>query len=54
MNKKVLYFQTKFLTEEKEDVIKIKGFASTPDRDRQNDIVLPTAFSESLPRYLKI
>lgn len=54
MNKKVLYFQTKFLAEEKEDVIKIKGFASTPDRDRQNDIVLPTAFSESLPTYLKI
>ena len=30
---------------------KIKGFASTPDLDRQYDIVLPTAFQKSLENY---
>ena len=34
-------------------ILEIEGFASTPTKDRQGDIVLPTAFEESLPRYLK-
>lgn len=51
---KVLYFQTKFLAEKKAgDSITIKGFASTPDVDRVNDRVLPTAFSASLPVFMK-
>jgi HK97 family phage prohead protease len=51
---KVLYFQTKFLAEKKAgDAITIKGFASTPDVDRVNDRVLPTAFSASLPVFMK-
>ena len=31
--------------------VKIKGYASTPDLDRQFDIVLPTAFKKSLQNY---
>lgn len=50
---KVLYFQTKFLAEKKADSISIKGFASTGDVDRVKDKVLPTAFSETLPLFLK-
>jgi HK97 family phage prohead protease len=61
---KVLYFQTKFAGFQaksikneksgKEDkVITISGFASTPDVDRVNDRVLPTAFSKSLPVFMK-
>ncbi len=53
--KKILYFQTKFLAQKKEDgdTITITGFGSTGDVDRANDRILPTAFSESLPMFLK-
>lgn len=53
--KKVLYFQAKLevTKEQKDGSIKIKGFASTPDKDRYNDIVLVTAFNKSLPLFLK-
>lgn len=53
MHKKVLYFQTKFLAEKKEGAITISGFGSTGDLDRYNDKVLPTAFSDSLPTFMK-
>jgi HK97 family phage prohead protease len=53
MHKKVLYFQTKFLAEKKADSINIEGFASTGDVDRVKDKVLPTAFTETLPMFLK-
>lgn len=53
MHKKVLYFQTKFLAEKKGDSISIGGFASTGDVDRVKDKVLPTAFTETLPLFLK-
>lgn len=53
MNKKVLYFQTKFLAEKKEWTITIKGFGSTGDVDRHNDKVLPTAFAESVDMFMK-
>lgn len=53
MHKKVLYFQTKFLAEKKADSIIIDGFASTGDVDRARDKVLPTAFTDTLPMFLK-
>lgn len=53
MQKKVLYFQTKFLAEKKADSITITGFGSTGDLDRYNDKVLPTAFEDSLPTFMK-
>lgn len=55
--KDVKYFQAKFATEVKGEgdkkVITIKGFASTGDVDRVRDRVLPTAFTETLPMFLK-
>lgn len=33
--------------------VKIKGFASTPDLDRYDDIVQPTAFAEAMSTYMK-
>lgn len=53
MHKKVLYFQTKFLAEKKAETITIEGFASTGDVDRVRDKVLPTAFTDTLPLFLK-
>lgn len=53
MRKEILYFQTKFLAEKKADSITVKGFASTGDKDRYNDKVIPTAFTDSLPIFMK-
>lgn len=51
---KPLYFQTEVKSVERvADGVKIKGFASTPDLDRQYDIVVPTAFKRSLDQYIK-
>lgn len=51
---KTIYFQTEVKSVERvADGVKIKGFASTPDLDRQYDIVVPTAFKRSLEQYIK-
>jgi hypothetical protein len=51
---KTFYFQTEVKSVERvADGVKIKGFASTPDLDRQYDIVVPTAFKRSLDQYIK-
>lgn len=48
------YFQMEFKEVEVKDWnIKIKWFASTPDIDRYNDIVKPSAFKSSLDQYMK-
>lgn len=48
------FFQTELKSFERvADGVKIKGFASTPDLDRQYDIVIPTAFKRSLDQYIK-
>ena len=48
-----LYFQARFqASEQKDGVIKISGFASTPDIDRYNDRVLPSAFVDGLPVFM--
>lgn len=48
------YFQMEFKeVEVKEWSVKIKWFASTPDIDRYNDIVLSKAFKSSLDQYMK-
>jgi len=36
-----------------EPIIRIAGWASTPQRDLQGDVVLPEAFKDTLPRFLK-
>jgi len=51
---KINYFQVEFKNVEiKGEVIKIKGYASTPTIDRYNDIVDPKAFSNSIIEYMK-
>lgn len=51
---KTLHFQTEVKSVERvAEGVKIRGFASTPDIDRQNDIVLPMAFKRSLDQYIK-
>lgn len=51
---KTFYFQTEVKSFERvAEGVKIKGFASTPDLDRQYDIVVPTAFKRSLEQYIK-
>lgn len=51
---KINYFQIEFKKVEiKGEVIKIKGYASTPTIDRYNDIVDPKAFSNSIIEYMK-
>jgi hypothetical protein len=51
---KTFYFQTEVKSVERvADGVKIKGFASTPDLDRQYDIVVPMAFKRSLDQYIK-
>lgn len=49
----MLYFQAKFLAERKGDTITVKGFASTGDIDRVKDKVLPTAFTKTIPVFMK-
>lgn len=49
----MLYFQAKFLAERKGDTITLNGFASTGDIDRVKDKVLPTAFTKTLPLFMK-
>lgn len=39
-------------TEETSEGVIIEGYASTRDRDRQKDVVLPEAFQKSLPEYM--
>lgn len=52
--KKINYFQIAFKSvEHKNWVIKIKWFASTPDVDRRNDVVLPWAFDNSIKTYME-
>jgi HK97 family phage prohead protease len=47
------FFQCEFKEVElKEGKIKIKGFASTPDIDRYNDIVEPKAFNTAMSWYM--
>lgn len=51
---KIQYFQMEVKEVEiKSKVIKIKGFASTPDIDRCNDIVDPKAFKSSIEQYMQ-
>lgn len=51
---KTFHFQTEMKSVERvADGVKIKGFASTPDLDRQYDIVVPSAFKRSLDEYIK-
>lgn len=51
---KTQHFQMQMKSVEvKEGIIKIKGFASTPDVDRYNDIVDPKAFKSSIEQYMK-
>jgi len=51
---KINYFQCEFKEiEMKEGKIKIKGFASTPDIDRYNDIVNPKSFNNAIEGYMK-
>jgi HK97 family phage prohead protease len=48
------YFQCEFKEIEiKQDIIKIKWWASTPDIDRYNDIVNPKAFNTAIINYMK-
>lgn len=48
------HFQVLFKEVKQEDgKVKIKGFASTPDLDRYDDIVQPTAFAEAMSTYMK-
>ena len=47
-------FQCEFKEiEVKNDIVKIKWFASTPEIDRYNDIVDPNAFKNSIDQYMK-
>lgn len=51
---KTQYFHAEMKSVERvADGVKIKGFASTPDIDRQYDIVIPAAFQKSLEQYMK-
>ena len=50
---KKLHFQMSIKSAELHDgKVKIKGFASTPDLDRYDDIVVPTAFASSIEQYM--
>jgi len=47
-------FQMKFMEVKAVDgKLKIKGFASTPDLDRYDDIIQPTAFASAMATYMK-
>ena len=51
---KTRFFQAEMKEIEiKEGSIKIKGFASTPDIDRYNDIVNPKAFKSAIEWYMQ-
>ena len=39
--------------EDKDGSVVIEGYASTPDIDRYQDIVEPTAFSKAIEMYMK-
>lgn len=52
--KNMNHFQMLFKEVKQEDgKVKIKGFASTPDLDRYDDIVQPTAFAEAMKTYMQ-
>lgn len=52
--KSMNHFQMLFKeVKQEEGKVKIKGFASTPDLDRYDDIVQPTAFAEAMATYMK-
>lgn len=52
--KKTRYFQAEVKSvTDTEDGVKIAGFASTPDIDRVQDIVVPTAFERSIKEFLE-
>lgn len=52
--KSMNHFQMLFKeVQQEEGKVKIKGFASTPDLDRYDDIVQPTAFAEAMSTYMK-
>lgn len=52
--KSMNHFQMLFKeVKQEEGKVKIKGFASTPDLDRYDDIVQPTAFAEAMTTYMK-
>lgn len=56
MKNKAFYFQIQVkdvTTEENSTSVFIEGFASTPDVDRYQDIVEPTAFKDALEMYMK-
>lgn len=51
--KKTRYFQAEVKTvTETDEGVKIAGFASTPDIDRVQDIVVPTAFERSIKEFI--
>lgn len=51
--KKTRYFQAEVKSvTDTEDGVKIAGFASTPDIDRVQDIVVPTAFEASIKEFI--
>lgn len=49
------HFQILFkaVSTDKEGKVKIKGFASTPDLDRYNDIIKPEAFANAMKTFMK-
>lgn len=52
--KKTRYFQAEVKSvTDTEDGVKIAGFASTPDIDRVQDIVVPTAFERSIKEFIE-
>lgn len=56
MKNKAFYFQIQVkdvTTEQNSTSVFIEGFASTPDVDRYQDIVQPTAFKDALEMYMK-
>lgn len=51
--KSTRYFQCEVKSVDRvEKGVKIRGYASTPDIDRVNDIVVPEAFKESIAEYI--
>ncbi len=47
------YCETSFEAKAEGDERIIEGYASTRDIDRMNDIILPTAFEDTMPQYMK-
>jgi len=55
VNKRKLQFEIKAVKESPDDkyATLIEGYASTRDKDRGNDIVEPTAFTNTMPGFMK-